>query len=158
MKILFIAFALLSKELFANGGTGGFDIMQFLPFIAVLIIFYFLVMRPQQKKAQTHQAMLKELRKGDRVITAGGILGTIDKVVNDNEISVEIAEGVKIKVIKSTINNVLDKTNPVSDSSKSQKTEEDAPKSLLENNTKKPSKNNPPKSAAKKAPVKPKSK
>lgn len=136
MKILFIAFILLSKELFANGSGGGMDFMQFLPFIAILVIFYFLIMRPQQKKAQTHQAMLKELRRGDRIITAGGILGTIDKVVNENEVSIEIAEGVKVRVIKATINNVIAKTQPANETSKQQKAEAD-PKHSDEDDTKK---------------------
>ncbi len=117
MKILFIILV-LTQGLFANGSIGGFDLMQLAPIAVVFVIFYFLIMRPQQKKAQAHQAMIKELRKGDRVITAGGILGTVDKVINDSEISLEIAEGIKVRAIKSTVNNVVAKTQPANEPSK----------------------------------------
>jgi preprotein translocase subunit YajC len=122
VKILFILF-ILTQGLFANGSVGGFDLMQLAPIAVVFVIFYFLIMRPQQKKAQAHQAMLKELRKGDRVITAGGILGTVDKVISDNEISLEIAEGIKVRAIKSTVNNVVAKTQPANESTKQIKSE-----------------------------------
>ncbi len=118
MKILFILF-ILTHGLFADGGLADSPMLgQFLMFGAILAIFYFLVIRPQQKKAQAHQAMIKELRKGDRVITAGGILGTVDKVINDSEISLEIAEGIKVRAIKSTVNNVVAKPQPTNESSK----------------------------------------
>jgi preprotein translocase subunit YajC len=124
VKILFTLFV-LTQGLFANASVGGFDLMQLAPIAVVFVIFYFLIMRPQQKKAQAHQAMIKELRKGDRVITAGGILGTVDKVINDSEISLEIAEGVKVRAIKSTVNNVVAKTQPANESTKQIKSESD---------------------------------
>ena len=119
MKILLIAF-ILNVTLFANGSAGGgFDIMQLAPIVLIFVIFYFLIMRPQQKKAKSHQEMLKELRRGDKVVTAGGIIGTVDKIVNDSEISLEIAENVKVRILKATISNLVAKTHPVSESKQS---------------------------------------
>ncbi|MCX7343750.1 MAG: preprotein translocase subunit YajC [Proteobacteria bacterium] len=118
MKILFILF-ILTQGLFADGGFADSPMLgQFLMIGSVLAIFYFIVIRPQQKKAQAHQAMIKELRKGDRVITAGGILGTVDKVINDSEISLEIAEGIKVRAVKSTVNNIVAKPQPANEPSK----------------------------------------
>jgi preprotein translocase subunit YajC len=126
VKILLIAFALTTSELFANGSTGGFDMMQLAPIVLIFVIFYFLIMRPQQKKARAHQDMLKELRKGDRVVTAGGILGTVDKVVNDGEISLEIADSVKVRVLKATVSSVVAKTQPIADSTKQNTSKDDS--------------------------------
>lgn len=109
MKSFIIALIISTQTLFANGGSGGFDMMQLIPFGLMFVIFYFLLLRPQQKKAKAHQDMLKELRAGDHVVTAGGILGTVDKV-SEREVSIEIANNVKIRVIKATITEVLNKT------------------------------------------------
>lgn len=102
--------ALLMPGLFASGAASGFDIMQFIPILLIFIIFYFLILRPQQKKARVHQEMLKALHKGDRVVTSGGIFGTVDKIINDSEISIEIADNVKIKVLKSSVSDVITRT------------------------------------------------
>jgi len=118
VKGLIVALIISTSALFANGGAGGFDMMQLIPFGLLLVIFYFLLMRPQQKKAKAHQEMLKALHRGDHVVTAGGILGTIDKV-SDNEISLEIANNVKIRVVKSTVTEVLAKTRQVTEAAKS---------------------------------------
>ena len=118
MKGLVIALIISTSALFANGGAGGFDMMQLIPFGLLLVIFYFLLIRPQQKKAKAHQQMLKALHRGDHVVTAGGILGTVDKV-SDNEISLEIANNVKIRVVKATVTEVLAKTRPVAETAKS---------------------------------------
>ena len=85
---------------------------QFIPLILIFAIMYFLLIRPQQKKMKEHQAMVEALRRGDRVLTQGGIVGKVVKVKEGNEIDVEIAEGVKVSVIKSTIAQVLSKTEP----------------------------------------------
>ncbi|MFV1464885.1 MULTISPECIES: preprotein translocase subunit YajC [unclassified Phaeobacter] len=90
----------------------GGALAQFLPLILIFAIMYFLLIRPQQKKLKTHQAMVEALRRGDQVVTQGGIIGKVAKVKDDREIEVEIAEGVKIRVIKSTIAQVLNKTEP----------------------------------------------
>ncbi|TAN59059.1 MAG: preprotein translocase subunit YajC [Magnetospirillum sp.] len=86
---------------------------QFLPLILIFVVFYFLLIRPQQKRMKQHKEMLGQLRRGDRVVTAGGIIGTVNKMVNDTEVSVEIAEGVRVRVVRSTLTEVLSKTEPV---------------------------------------------
>lgn len=118
MRSLLVTLSLGTSTLFAEGGAGGFDIMQFAPILLIFVIFYFLIMRPQQKKASAHQAMLKELRRGDKVVTAGGILGTVDKIISDTELSLEIAEGVKVRVVKATVTEVFAKTHPVTENTK----------------------------------------
>ncbi|WP_299967288.1 preprotein translocase subunit YajC [uncultured Roseobacter sp.] len=85
---------------------------QFVPLILIFAIMYFLLIRPQQKKVKEHQAMVSALRRGDQVITQGGVVGKVAKVKDDGELEVEIAEGVKIRVIQSTIASVISKTEP----------------------------------------------
>ncbi|WP_204114691.1 preprotein translocase subunit YajC [Shimia biformata] len=87
---------------------------QFLPLILIFAIMYFLLIRPQQKKVKEHQAMVDALHRGDRVVTQGGIIGKVSKVKEDGELEVEIAEGVKVRVVKATIAQVLAKTEPAS--------------------------------------------
>ena len=82
------------------------QLIAFFPFIAIFVIFYFLMIRPQQQRVKQHQATIAAVKKGDDVITGGGIRGRITKV-SDDEAEVEIAQGVKIRVIKSTISQVL---------------------------------------------------
>jgi preprotein translocase subunit YajC len=100
----------------AAPGAGFFDnqgaIVQFLPLVLIFVVFYFLLIRPQQKKAKDQRTMLDALRRGDRVVTAGGIIGTVARVVGPEEIVVEIAEGVRVRVVRSTISNVLAKPDP----------------------------------------------
>ncbi|MDU8926404.1 preprotein translocase subunit YajC [Alisedimentitalea sp. MJ-SS2] len=83
-----------------------------LPLILIFGIMYFLLIRPQQKKMKEHQTMVEALRRGDQVITQGGIVGKVTKVKDDGEVMVEIADGVQIRVIKHTIAQVLNKTEP----------------------------------------------
>ena len=85
---------------------------QFIPLILIFAIMYFLLIRPQQKKVKEHQAMVVALRRGDKVVTQGGMIAKVTKVKDDNEIEVEIAEGVKVNVVKSTIATVVSKTEP----------------------------------------------
>ena len=85
---------------------------QFAPLILIFAIMYFLLIRPQQKKVKQHQAMVEALRRGDQVITQGGLVGKVVKVKDDGELEVEIAEGVKVRVVKATIAQVLSKTEP----------------------------------------------
>ena len=87
-------------------------IQQFVPLILIFGIMYFLLIRPQQKKAKQHTAMVAALRRGDQVVTQGGIIGKVVKVKDDGEIEVEIADGVKVRVIQSTIATVVSKTEP----------------------------------------------
>ncbi len=91
----------------------GGAIAQFLPLILIFAIMYFLLIRPQQKKMKEHQAMVEAVRRGDQVVTQGGLIGKVSKVKEgENEIEVEIADGVKVRVVKSTIAQVLNKTEP----------------------------------------------
>jgi preprotein translocase subunit YajC len=85
---------------------------QFLPLILIFAIMYFLLIRPQQKKVKEHQAMVDAVRRGDQVITQGGLIGKVAKVKEDGEIEVEIAEGVKVRVVKATLAQVVSKTEP----------------------------------------------
>jgi len=95
----------------ADGGAAA-GLMSFLPLILIFVVFYFLLIRPQQKKLKDHKTMLEAVRRGDRVVTGGGIIGTITKIGADDELVVEIAEGVRVRVLRSTINLVLAKTEP----------------------------------------------
>ena len=91
----------------------GGAIAQFLPLILIFGIMYFLLIRPQQKKLKEHQAMVAALRRGDQVVTQGGIVGKVTKVKDEEgEIEVEIAKGVNVKIVRSTIAQVLNKTEP----------------------------------------------
>ena len=92
--------------------SGGFDVMQFAPIIFLFIVFYFLLIRPQQKKMKEHQAMISGIRRGDRVVTNGGIIGTVVKIVDDQEVQLEIDEGVRVRVLRSMISNLISKSEP----------------------------------------------
>ena len=85
---------------------------SFIPIILIFVIMYFLLIRPQQKKIKEHKNMVYNLRRGDQVLTQGGIIGKITKVKEGEEIEVELAKDVKVSVIRSTIVNVLSKTEP----------------------------------------------
>ncbi|PSL21676.1 preprotein translocase subunit YajC [Shimia abyssi] len=89
---------------------------QFLPLILIFAIMYFLLIRPQQKKVKEHQAMVDAIRRGDQVVTQGGLIGKVVKVKDDNEIEVELGEGVKVRVVQSTIAQVVTKTEPAANS------------------------------------------
>ncbi|MEL7255989.1 MAG: preprotein translocase subunit YajC [Pseudomonadota bacterium] len=85
---------------------------QFIPLILIFAIMWFLLIRPQQKKLKEHRAMVEQLRRGDQVVTQGGLIGKVSKVKDDDEIEVEIATGVKVRVVRGTIAQVLSKTEP----------------------------------------------
>jgi preprotein translocase subunit YajC len=94
--------------------AGGTDILvQMLPFILIFIIMYFLLIRPQQRRVKLHQEMIKNVRRGDTVVLNSGMIGKVTKVIDDNEAEVEIADGVKVKVVKSAIADVRNKAEPV---------------------------------------------
>ena len=94
----------------AGGADGGFATL--LPLVLIFVVFYFLLIRPQQKRAKDHRTMLAAVRRGDKVVTGGGIIGTVTKVVNDEEVAVEIAEGIKIRVQRALIASVQSKSQP----------------------------------------------
>jgi preprotein translocase subunit YajC len=90
-------------------------LQNFAPFILIFGIFYFLILRPQQQKQKQLRAQLAELRRGDSVITAGGIIGTVARVISDEELSIEIAEGVRVRVLRATITGLTAKGEPRTD-------------------------------------------
>ena len=102
------------SEAFAQdgGAAGGGDLfLQFLPIILIFVVFYFLLIRPQQRKMKEHREMLGAVRRGDRIVTGGGIIGQVVKAGTE-ELTVEISEGVRIKVLRSTVSTILAKPEP----------------------------------------------
>ena len=93
-------------------------LVSLLPFILIFVIMYFLILRPQQKRVKQHQELVKNLRRGDTVITSGGLMGKVTKVVDDEQIEVEIAEGVRVRQVRSMISGVRAKGEPVKDDAK----------------------------------------
>ncbi|MEH6525348.1 MAG: preprotein translocase subunit YajC [Sneathiella sp.] len=87
-------------------------IMQIMPLVLIGVVFYFLLIRPQQKRAKDHKAMIAAVSRGDNVVTSGGIMGKVTKVRDDNVVQVEIAPEVKINVVKSTLTDVKGKVDP----------------------------------------------
>ena len=116
---------MLISEAWAQGaGGGGGDIFSMMfPLLLIFAVFYFLLIRPQQKKMKEHREMLVAVRRGDKVVTGGGIIGTIAKVISDDELQVEISEGVKVKIARATLASVMSKTEPVKDSGETKKPE-----------------------------------
>ena len=100
------------SEAMAQGAGGGSGfLIQIAPLVLIFAVFYFLLIRPQQKKMKEHRAMVESLSKGDKVVTAGGLLGTISKIEDDRIASVEISENVKVQVVRSTITEVISANN-----------------------------------------------
>jgi preprotein translocase subunit YajC len=96
------------NEAWAQGAGGGSDfLVQLFPLVLIFIVFYFLLIRPQQAKAKAQREMLAGVKRGDRVVTGGGIIGLVTKVIGDNELQVEFADGVRVRVIKSTITDII---------------------------------------------------
>ncbi len=87
----------------------GQGLAQFIPLILIFVIFYFFLIRPQQKRVKDHKAMVEALKRGDEIITSGGIIGTIERVMEDDRIEVDIGNDVKVQIIKSTITSLLKK-------------------------------------------------
>jgi len=104
------AFAQAAGDAAPAGGM----LVQLLPFVVLIGIFYFLLIRPQQKRAKEHREMVNNVRRGDVVVTAGGLIGKVTKVVDDSEAEVELAEGVRVRVVKATLADVRSKTEPAS--------------------------------------------
>lgn len=96
----------------ASGAGGGDVFVSLMPLVLIFIVFYFLLIRPQQQKMKQHKAMLEALKKGDQVLTGGGIVGKVTRVDPDGMVMVEIAQGVQVKVAKGTISDVLTKPAP----------------------------------------------
>ena len=84
----------------------------FLPMLAIIPVFYFLMIRPQQKKAKDQRALIAAVKRGDRVVTIGGVLGTVTKVVDNNELQLEIADGVRIRILRTAVSDVVNRSDP----------------------------------------------
>lgn len=105
------------SQAFAQGATpaagGGDMLIQFIPFILIFVVMWFLILRPQQKRAKAHQELVKGVRRGDVIVTSGGFIAKVTKIVDDSEIEAEIADGVKVRIVRSTIADVRTKSEPV---------------------------------------------
>lgn len=116
-------------------GAGGADMFtSFLPIILIFVVFYFLLIRPQQKKVKQHREMVSALRRGDKIVTAGGLIGTVTKIISDTEAQVELAEGVRVRVVRTTIQDVVSRTEAAPKSGETPRPANDSggkPKSLL---------------------------
>ncbi|HXD43548.1 MAG TPA: preprotein translocase subunit YajC [Pseudolabrys sp.] len=101
------------QGLFGGAGGEGNMLVQLLPFALIFVIMYFLILRPQQKRVKTHQQLVKGVRRGDTVITNGGLIGKVTKVIDDEQIEIEIADGVRIRQVRSMVTDVRAKGEPV---------------------------------------------
>lgn len=98
----------------AAGGGGTTDIlMSLVPFVLIFVIMWFLIIRPQQRRVKSHQELIKNVRRGDTVVTSGGIIAKVSKVIDDTEIEAEIADGVRVRLVKGMITDVRNKSEPV---------------------------------------------
>jgi preprotein translocase subunit YajC len=114
---MFITPAFAQSGLF--GGDSAGVLTSIMPLILIFVIMYFLILRPQQQKVKQHQAMVKALRRGDTVVTSGGLVAKVTKVVDDDQIEVEIADGVRVRQMRAMVSDVRAKGEPVKDDSAS---------------------------------------
>jgi len=109
---------LISPAYAQIGGAGGSDmLMSLLPFILIFVIMYFLILRPQQRRAKQHQDMVKNVRRGDTVITSGGLIAKVTKVVDDDKIEIDLGDGVRAMQMRAMVSDVRAKGEPVKDES-----------------------------------------
>jgi len=99
----------------AAGGDANSMLMSLLPFALIFVIMYFLILRPQQKKLKDHAELVKNLRRGDTVVTSGGLVGKVTKVVDEEQIEVEISDGVRVRQMRSMVSGIRTKGEPVKD-------------------------------------------
>lgn len=109
---MFITPAFAQTGISADGGF----LIQLVPFVLIFIILYFLIIRPQQKRTKEHKAMIEAIRRGDTIVTSGGLIGRVAKVIDDHEVSVEISPDVKVRISRSHISEVRAKGEPVKES------------------------------------------
>jgi preprotein translocase subunit YajC len=102
----------------AAGSDTSSMMVQLAPLALIFVVFYFFLIRPQQQKAKQQRAMLEAIRRGDRIVTGGGFIGTVAKVGNNDEVLVDLAENVRVRVVRSTISQVLAKTEPAAKEAK----------------------------------------
>jgi len=98
-----------------GGGSANDMIMSLLPFAGIFVIMYFLILRPQQKRVKQHQELIKNVRRGDTVVTSGGIVAKVTKVIDDDYIEIEIADGVRARQMRSMVSDVRAKGEPAKD-------------------------------------------
>jgi preprotein translocase subunit YajC len=116
---MFISPAFAQAGPFGLSGDSSSMIVQFMPLILIIVIMYFLILRPQQQRMKRHQEMVKALRRGDSVVTNGGLVGKVTKVVDEEQIEVEIADGVRVRQLRSMVSEVRAKSEPVKNDSAS---------------------------------------
>jgi len=112
---MLISPAYAQGSLFGLGGGNTDMITSLLPFVLIFVIMYFLILRPQQKRVKQHAEMVKNVRKGDTVITSGGLVGRVTKVVDDDQVEIEISDGVRVRQMRSMVSDVRAKGEPVKD-------------------------------------------
>jgi preprotein translocase subunit YajC len=100
---------------FAQAGGGSDMLISLLPFALIFVIMYFLILRPQQRRVKQHQEMVSSLRRGDTVVTSGGLVGKITKVVDDAEVELQVADGIRVRQMRSMVTEVRAKGEPVKD-------------------------------------------
>lgn len=106
---------MLISPAYAQGAAGSGDFfIQIMPFLLIFVIMYFLIIRPQQKRLKDHREMVASVRRGDTVVTGGGLIGKVAKV-DEHELQVELAQGMKVKVVRNTLTDVRSKSQPVGD-------------------------------------------
>ncbi|WP_306028890.1 MULTISPECIES: preprotein translocase subunit YajC [unclassified Stappia] len=108
---------MLISPAYAQGAGGSTPdlLMSILPFVLIFVIMYFLIIRPQRQRMKQHQELVANLRRGDTVVTAGGLIGKVSKVVDESEVQLELAEGLKVRAVRSMITEVRSKSEPVKD-------------------------------------------
>jgi preprotein translocase subunit YajC len=109
------------SQAFAQGsplGGGGDMLTSLLPFVLIFVIMYFLILRPQQKRVKQHQELIKNIRRGDTVVTSGGLVGKVTKLIDDDQIEVEITDGVRVRQMRQMVSDVRAKGEPVKDEEK----------------------------------------
>lgn len=116
-KVIYLGTSLMLffiGQVFADGNTNTqqSSLLSFLPMVALIILMYFLLIRPQQKKQKQHQELIASIKEGDKVMTNSGLIATVDKVENEQEVILEIANGVKCRFVKGTIMNVINNNQP----------------------------------------------
>lgn len=101
----------------AGASAEGFNFMSLIPFVLIFVVMYFLLIRPQQKRARQQQEMLKGIHRGDKILTSGGIIGTVTKVVSDQELQVEISDGIQVRLMRPMVADVLSRSSSSSETS-----------------------------------------
>lgn len=106
---------MLTTPVYAQFGGGSDMLVSLLPFLLIFVIMYFLILRPQQQRVKQHREMVSALRRGDTVVTSGGLVGKITKVVDDNEVELQLADGVRVRQMRQMVSEVRAKGEPVKD-------------------------------------------